>query len=171
MALHEVRKRRPAVISPEKLQENDTPNVVMGSEHREEHFVARSKLPGVDFLHDNLQTLRISVRHKRHQCRVSTGTQKPVNCPDEKLARIVERLPSNGSAAPEIEDEAVNAVVAKSEFEFDDEVFRVDVVDKVARTALCISLVDGIGATFNFENIAPSTLERMEQNMLESTAS
>jgi hypothetical protein len=38
------------------------------------------------------------------------------------------------SAAPEIEDEAVNAVVAAvvaaSEFEFDDKVFRVDVVDK-----------------------------------------
>ena len=169
MALCEVRKRRPAVISPEKLQENDTPSVITGSEHREEHFVARSELPGVDFLHDNLQTLRIFVRCKRHQFRISTGTQKPVDCPDEKLARIVERLPSNVSAAPEIEDEAVNAVVAASKFEFEDEVFRVDVVDKVARTALCISLVDRSEAAFNFEDIAPLIIERMEQSALEST--
>ena len=49
----------------------------------------------------------------------------------------------------------MNVVVPTSEFEFDNEVFRVDVVDKVARTVLCISLVDGVGATFNFENIAP----------------
>ncbi len=162
MALYEVRKRRPAVISPEKLQENDSLNVIIGSEHREEHFYARTQVPGVDFLYDNLQTLRIFVRYKRYQYRLSTGTQKPINCPSEKLKRIIERLPSNVNAAPESEDEAINVVVVSSEFEVGNEVFRVEKVDKAAKTALCSTLGNGREATFDFQEIASLIIERME---------
>ena len=90
VSLCKVQIREPAVISPDKLQENDSLSIVTGSDHREEQFVRRTGEAGVDFLHDKVQTLGIFVRHRRHQCRLSTETQRPVNCPDEKLARIVE---------------------------------------------------------------------------------
>ena len=108
MSLYEVRKRKPAVISPEKLQENDSLNVIIGSNYREEQFVRRTSEGGVDFLYDKVQTLRIFVRYRRYQYRVSTETNRPINCPAEKLARIIERLPSNVNAT-ESEDGAAAA--------------------------------------------------------------
>jgi hypothetical protein len=162
MSLYEVRKRKPAVISPEKLQENDSLNVIIGSDYREEQFVRRTSEGGVDFLYDKVQTLRIFVRYRRYQYRVSTETQMPINCPDEKLARIIERLPSNVNAT-ESEDQAARVVVYGSEFEYDEAVFRVKIVDKAARTALCISVDEGsVEATFNFRHIAPLIIERMQ---------
>jgi hypothetical protein len=162
MSLYEVRKRKPAVISPEKLQENDSLNVIIGSNFREERFVRRTSEGGVDFLYDKVQTLRIFVRYRRYQYRVSTETNRPINCPDEKLARIIERLPSNVNAT-ESEDGAAAVVVAGSEFEIDEAVFRVKMVDKAAKTALCISVDEGsVETRFNFRDIAPLIIERMQ---------
>ena len=127
MSLYEVRKRKPAVISPEKLQENDSLNVIIGSNYREEQFVRRTSEGGVNFLCDKVQTLMIFFRHRGHQHQVSTETKRPINCPDEKRARIIERLPSNVNAT-ESEDEAAAVVVDGSEFEIDEAVFRVKMV-------------------------------------------
>ena len=161
MSLYEVRKRKPAVISPDRLQENDSLNVIIGSEHREEQFIMRTGETGVDFLFDKVQTLRIFVRYKRYQYRLSTGTQMPINCPDEKLASIIQRLPRNINSG-ENEDEALRVVVDGSEFEIDDAVFRVKMINKLARTALCISVdEEAVEATFGFRVIAPLILERM----------
>jgi len=161
MSLYEVRKRKPAVISPDRLQENDSLNVIIGSEHREEQFIMRTGETGVDFLFDKVQTLRIFVRYKRYQYRLSTGTQMPINCPDEKLASIIQRLPSNINSG-ENEDEALRVVIDGSEFEIDDAVFRVKMINKLARTALCISVdEEAVEATFGFRVIAPLILERM----------
>jgi hypothetical protein len=161
MSLYEVRKRKPALVSPEKLRENDSLNVITGSDHREEQFVSKTSEAGVDFLYDKVQTLRIFVRYRRYQYRLSTETQMPINCPDEKLARIIERLPSNINSA-ESEDEAVRVVIDGSEFEIDDAVFRVKMVDKLARTALCVSVDEvPVEATFNFRHIAPLIIDRM----------
>ena len=164
MSLYEVRKRKPAVISPEKLQENDSLNVIIGSDHREERFLSKTGEAGVDFLYDKVQTLRIFVRYRRYQYRLSTETQMPIDCPDEKLATIIERLPSNMNSA-ESEDEAdpfLRVVVDGCEFEIDDAVFRVKMVNKLAKTALCISVdEEPVEAMFNFRRIAPLILERM----------
>ena len=87
----------------------------------------------------------------------------PINCPDEKLARIIERLPSNMNSA-ESQDEAdkfVRVVVEGSEFEIDHAVFRVKMVNKLAKTALCISVDDEpVEAMFHFRRIAPLIIER-----------
>ena len=164
MSLYEVRKRKPAVISPQKLQENDSLNVIIGSEHREEQFLSKTNAAGVHFFYDKVQTLRIFVRYRRYQYRLSTETQMPINCPDEKLARIIERLPSNMNSA-ESQDEAdefVRVVLDGSEFEIDDAVFRVKTVDKLAKTALCISVdEEHVEAMFHFRRIAPLIIERM----------
>jgi hypothetical protein len=158
MSLYEVRKRKPAVVSPEKLKENDSLNVIVGSDHREERFVSKTSEAGVDFLYDQVQTLRIFVRYKRYQYRLSTVTQMPIACPDEKLARIIERLPSNMNSAPEEseDDEDDHVVIDGSEFEIDDAVFRVKMVNKLAKTALCVSVdEEPMEAMFNFRLIAP----------------
>jgi predicted ribosome-associated RNA-binding protein Tma20 len=94
----------------------------------------------------------------------------PVNCPDERLARSIEPLPSNVNVT-ESEDEAVCAVVDGSEFEIDEAVFRVKMADKAAKTALCISVDEGsVEATFNFRHVAPPIVQRMQQNLKDSTA-
>ena len=165
MSLYEVRKRKPAAVSPERLQENDSLNVIIGSDHREEQFISRTSEAGVDFLYDRVQTLRIFVRYRRYQYRLSTETQKPKDCPDEKLARIIERLPTNTNAAisdSDDEDDEAVVVMVGSEFEIDGAVFRIIMVDKLARTALCISVEEEpVESRFNFRRIIPLILARM----------
>jgi hypothetical protein len=60
-------KRKPDIISPERLQENNSPNGIAGSDQREEEeSLSKTSEAGADFLHDHVQTLRIFVQHTGH---------------------------------------------------------------------------------------------------------